>query len=764
MIRTGYTVRYSRGIARLAPWGALLVAICALLLVPQHVEAHAAFERSDPAQNAIVPTAPVQITIWFTEPLEHPQSTVQLFDSAGTVVPVTIAPGPTEKALAITPTNLLADGSYSVAWRTLSTADGHPASGYFVFTVGNVTPITVAPPAMDDSPGAPVALQTIARWLVYLGLAGAVAIWPIWLLVIRPSLPTNAKAMTPIVHWMKRAAYAAIGLAMLGNVVALVVQAENLTGSFGSRVRETLLETRFGELWMLRIALLIVLGLSIDLANWVEPAKRQLVTVIVAIISVALPLPVSLNAHAAVPGNGRAAAVAADLVHMVAASLWIGGLALLVALLLPRGLPVAGDRWGMLAQALPRFSLVALTAWGAMIVTGIYSSWLHVGSLRALRETDYGQSLIIKVALVVLILPLAALNSFLVTRRLPLANAAQWRRRGAAALGAEVALALLVLLIAGRLTSQQPARDAIAAESGSQTYDVALNERSGELTLTPGGVGPNHYQLAVSGDALPANTEALLRVKIAGRPLGEQEIPLARELGNTFSAHGSELGIAGDRTVQVIVREIGGFQYSGSLQVLIGTGAALPVPADPAPRFSTGGIAGLLLLMAGLAALATATRGTLRTSRRESIGLGSVLLAAGIILMLGSRVEPSTTMSSVALAERDPAAIERGRETYLNQCASCHGEDGRGNGPAAAGLDPPPANLTGGHMQAHSDEQILGWIKNGLPPSAMPAFEGVLTDEQIMEIIAYLRANPTALTDSHNALTPTPASSEQPAP
>ncbi|MER3436559.1 MAG: hypothetical protein C4346_02425, partial [Chloroflexota bacterium] len=67
---------------------------------------------------------------------------------------------------------------------------------------------------------------------------------------------------------------------------------------------------------------------------------------------------------------------------------------------------------------------------------------------------------------------------------------------------------------------------------------------------------------------------------------------------------------------------------------------------------------------------------------------------------------------------------------------------GRGDGPGAAGIDPPyppPADFTTGHARAHYDGEFFNWIKFGKPPTAMPGFAGRLTDEDIWHVINYLR-------------------------
>jgi mono/diheme cytochrome c family protein len=110
--------------------------------------------------------------------------------------------------------------------------------------------------------------------------------------------------------------------------------------------------------------------------------------------------------------------------------------------------------------------------------------------------------------------------------------------------------------------------------------------------------------------------------------------------------------------------------------------------------------------------------------------------------------------------EGDAAAVAMGRELYVASCASCHGDAGRGDGPSAVGLSRGPADLTQ-HLQPglHTDGQIFAWIKDGYPGTAMPAFGGTLSDEQIWQIVTYLRtlAQQPAVASAY----PEPAGPEQ---
>jgi mono/diheme cytochrome c family protein len=83
-------------------------------------------------------------------------------------------------------------------------------------------------------------------------------------------------------------------------------------------------------------------------------------------------------------------------------------------------------------------------------------------------------------------------------------------------------------------------------------------------------------------------------------------------------------------------------------------------------------------------------------------------------------------------------AATAGAEVFATNCASCHGEKGYGDGPAGAALDPAPKNLV--EVAALAGDDYLHWrINTGKEGTAMIAWKGVLTDDQIWQVVAYIR-------------------------
>lgn len=93
----------------------------------------------------------------------------------------------------------------------------------------------------------------------------------------------------------------------------------------------------------------------------------------------------------------------------------------------------------------------------------------------------------------------------------------------------------------------------------------------------------------------------------------------------------------------------------------------------------------------------------------------------------------------------DAATIAKGRGIFERSCTPCHGVNADGNGPAAAGLNPKPANFRDGvRLASHSDAYLFMRISSGKHDTAMPAFGGVLSEDDRWAILRYLRSLPGA--------------------
>jgi mono/diheme cytochrome c family protein len=107
-------------------------------------------------------------------------------------------------------------------------------------------------------------------------------------------------------------------------------------------------------------------------------------------------------------------------------------------------------------------------------------------------------------------------------------------------------------------------------------------------------------------------------------------------------------------------------------------------------------------------------------------------------------------ISPVLHAGDSPA--DRGKVLYEQQCLSCHGPQGKGDGPVAPFLSPRPGNLVSAATSVKSDAELLAVISNGKPRTSMPAWRETLSDDQRRDVLAYIRS----LVRFHRSGTPPP--------
>jgi mono/diheme cytochrome c family protein len=84
-----------------------------------------------------------------------------------------------------------------------------------------------------------------------------------------------------------------------------------------------------------------------------------------------------------------------------------------------------------------------------------------------------------------------------------------------------------------------------------------------------------------------------------------------------------------------------------------------------------------------------------------------------------------------------------GKSVFLQNCAVCHGNEGHGDGPAAAGLNPKPANFHLPERQKLTADQMVHLVTEGgaeeKKSPTMPAFGDFLSQQQIRDVVAYIR-------------------------
>ncbi|XQE80947.1 copper resistance CopC/CopD family protein [Streptomyces microflavus] len=368
--------------------------------------AHAALTGSDPQDGAVVATAPKEVTLTFSEAIAVGDGSIRVLDPSSKradtgAEPKDLSEGSTVRyGVELHPG--LPDGTYTVAWQAVS-ADSHPISGAFTFSIGAPSETTVALPSEEVGGGPVGVVYGIARYAAYTGfillVGGAAFVLGCW--------PRGASAR-PMQRLVVRG-----WVTLTAATLVMLLLRNPYTGSgkfadaFDLDGLQAVLDTKPGAALVSRLLLLGAAALFIAVlfgtyARREDAVEKKDLTFGLAVgggvVAAGIAATWAMSEHAST-GLQAGIAMPVDVLHLLAVAAWLGGLvSLLVALYRT---PDIGS------GAVRRFSRVAFGSVLVLAATGIYQSWRQVGSWSALTGTRYGQLLIIKVALIAVLLAVA---------------------------------------------------------------------------------------------------------------------------------------------------------------------------------------------------------------------------------------------------------------------------------------------------------------------------------------------------------------------
>jgi mono/diheme cytochrome c family protein len=119
--------------------------------------------------------------------------------------------------------------------------------------------------------------------------------------------------------------------------------------------------------------------------------------------------------------------------------------------------------------------------------------------------------------------------------------------------------------------------------------------------------------------------------------------------------------------------------------------------------------------------------------------LAVMFLVLAALTMWQTLVDTTPTTQARNPILMTPQSVETGREIYLEHCVICHGPEGQGDGEAAPDVERPVADLSGPHVDIHTDGDLYWWIMDGIDP-AMPGFESELSEEEAWHLVNYIRS------------------------
>ncbi|MCX5333012.1 copper resistance CopC/CopD family protein [Streptomyces sp. NBC_00140] len=553
--------------------------------------AHAALRSTDPEDGTVLKSAPAYITLTFTESVGLLDDSFRVLSPKNERVSTGEAehvPGSSDTARVSLPTSGLGEGTFTVAWRVVS-ADSHPVSGAFTFSVGkpSATAVTVDPGPVENP--ATTGLYNIARYLAYLAVALLIGT-AVFLALCRPADANILPRLLRVGWWT-----------LVGATVALfVLRAPYEAGTgpataFDAAAFERTVTSRPGLVLLARLVLLA--PTAVFLLRLFR--RRRSSYAIGAVLALGLAFTWAAGEHASA-GIQVPVAMASSVLHVLAMAAWLGGLTALVVTLY---------RAAVVEPAtVTRFSRLAFVSVTVLVLTGVYQSWRGLGSWGALTDTTYGRLLVAKLTVVVVLLTAAGFSR-LWTVRLATADARTVvRERVPEPVGgpplpespeeppvvpdrrglrrsvlAEVTIGVVVLVITTVLTGTVPGRaEAEAAQSPAATglpvasvsyvpFDIGGARGKVQITLDPGRVGRNSVEAVVldAEGGFAIVPELRLSFTLPSQDIGPLDAKVT-DKGGYWGSSDLDLPIAGTWEMKVTVRVSEVDQVSVEKSVVIG--------------------------------------------------------------------------------------------------------------------------------------------------------------------------------------------------
>jgi len=591
---------------RLAFW-TVLATLLLFVGTSGRVDAHATLLRTDPADGAMLATAPEAVHLWFDEAVAANLSMIRLLDATGKdrgVVQVTsVSDDPTGLVVQL-PT--LTPGMYTLLYQVLAQSDGHYAQGMTIFgteggNLGGQLTSTVSARALGAGDEPTFAWPEAAlRWLHLMLLLisiGAVGSGQ-WLFGDRGGkrfvvahFPRLGRRHALALAWWATLLLIPVGLTRWSWQLWTLYQRVGVNQELVALAQGLLVENRWGLLWLAQQVLLLLLCWALAQTRRREVHTRQPIRspgwLGINSLLLLLLLTQSLSSHAASVANARALAVTVDFVHLVAAGLWVGGLVTLAAFL---GLLLRSKHrrrhsrlWRVLVDdGWRRFGAMAATSVLLLFATGLYSMGQQVAAPDALLMTPYGRFLLAKIVLVLGAGTLGLLNTlrfhpnrapaWLQRLPRPLTRASTWVQGQEMATPGHAAPLILgeaALLLCGVLLLTAVVTANAAPRGASYTVDPAtvpsaltrpVDDLLVTLTVKPNRPGQNVLNIFAASTERP-EPAPIMRVLVRYHPIGQPSaltsVTTEAIAPGRYLLAGPIFSFAGPWSVDVVVRRQG---------------------------------------------------------------------------------------------------------------------------------------------------------------------------------------------------------------
>ncbi|MQX18934.1 copper resistance protein CopC [Sinorhizobium terangae] len=451
--------------------GRATIAVLAWLFLATAALAHASLTATEPRDGAVVPAAPARLALSFSEPVSP--LALKLVKPDGSAVALerfTLR----DRTVEIEVPPDLSAGTHVLSWRVVS-EDGHPVGGSIVFSIRSPSRSTYAGEVIDWPVRAALWLGRVALYAgLFFGIGGVFALS--WLL-------QGARAGLRFITAM-------LGIGLGGTGLSAGLQGLDALGMPLSALAEpsvwsTGLGTSFGRTVVVMIAALALAGVALlsrrrQVARW---------TSLLALLTGSAALSLSGHASAAEPQWLMRPSV---FLHAIAITLWVGAL-VPIARLFQTGRAHA-------LKALHRFSVFIPFSIALLVAAGIVLLVVQVGQPSALLDTAYGNVFLVKLALLLILFALAAINRWVLTGRVEAGDQGATRYL-VRSIAAEALVVLMIFGVAASWRFTPPPRALVSVAAEPASVHIHGEKAMAEITITPGRPGPVEASaLVMAGD------------------------------------------------------------------------------------------------------------------------------------------------------------------------------------------------------------------------------------------------------------------------
>jgi copper transport protein len=708
-----------------------------------------------------------------------------------------------DRTLASVGVERLDPGLYFVKWSNVSTVDGHNLRGSYPFVVLEKDGAFPANVTLDPTAGAessegnllPSNWDSFLKWVALLSLTMAAGAALFLLAVLRPAAAfldedDASRVSSAGERWIANMAHVLLPAAFIASTVLIVLAVNRFAVSPGLW---SYLTTVPAGKYRLAQLILIVVALGAADVLYLSASRRLRLAGVAAMLGAiaAALLTFSLVSHSATE-RGKFWSALSDYAHLVAAAAWLGALVVLPPFLRwARREIQPPHRFLLIANVFDRFSVLAVLSVVTILATGAFNGLVEIPNAGAMIDTTYGRVLLAKLSLLAPLLAVAGVNAVFLKPRLvaaidaahqPDAPAAPELRdradRQVAALQrllpwtivVETALVFAVFAAVAVLSQSATARGEVAQERALAVASTRFEQTAEEggltmtIEVTPNRVGLNEYTLNIrDAGGAAAGTVSQARLRFTYEEPGSSanvppsELLLTRDASGEYRAAGAYFSQPGNWRIEVAVRRTDADDVQRSFLLPVqraeqisdsGRGGAFDLPFD---TFTWNEVVAVALVVLGGVALLLWRPGwsipippQRKAGAAEQRRVRAQMVAGAVLFVVGAvfffSVDSHATGDPTAGNPFEPtdASVARGRMLFQQNCIVCHGVDGRGDGPQAASLDPAPTDMRG-HIPLHTDPQFYAFIADGYAGTAMPAFRDAFEEEDIWNLVNFLR-------------------------